>query len=520
MGDFTSVQPGAQDASLHLPGTHTFQYLIEHGDPITSGGTMPDNFDFTAYVPINGRSDTAYLSINHESAPGGVTVLDIDFDASIKRWEVLSSTAIDFSSVVGTAANCSGAVTSWGTIISCEEVTAAVDLNVDGYYDLGWAVEINPQSKTLIDKRWAMGNFRHENAVVHSNERTVYQGADSNPGYLYKFVATSAQNLSSGNLYVYSGSKNGSGNWILLNNTTATQRNTTIPQSATAGATVFNGIEDVEIGPDGKIYFAVKGENRVYRFQDSDPITGTTVTNFETFVGNMNYTINYGTGSMSVPWGTGNDNLAFDGDGHLWVLQDGGNDYIWVVKSGHTQANPDVEIFARTPAGSEPTGITFSPDYKYLFMSIMHPSSANSVLSQDDAFCSPRLFNKDVAIVIARNNDLGINALPCNAALHLGPSDPHSMSEKIPLASQEIIISPNPIHPNEQLSIRIPSAHNEPVSIEMIDEWGRVILQKQSILSEGANLFQEKLPAHLKGIFLIRIGSERISHSTKLLILP
>ena len=29
----------------------------------------------------------------------------------------------------------------------------------------------------------------------------------------------------------------------------------------------------------------------------------------------------------------GNDNLAFDGEGNLWVLQDGGHDYIWVVDS-------------------------------------------------------------------------------------------------------------------------------------------------------------------------------------------
>lgn len=516
IGDFTSVQPGSQDPVLHIPSTHTFQYLIEHGDPITSGGTMPDNFDFTGYVPINGRSDTAYLSINSERAPGAVTVLDIDFNPAIKKWEVLASTAIDFSSVVGTAANCSGTVTPWGTVISCEEVSAAVDVNADGYYDLGWAVEINPQTKTLIDKRWALGNFKHENAVVHSNQRTVYQGADSNPGYLFKFVATTAQDLSSGLLYVYSGSKSGSGNWILLNNTTPVQRNTTVSQSAAANATVFNGIEDVEIGPDGKVYFAVKGENRVYRFQDSDPITGTTVTNFETYVGNTNYTIDYGTGTASVAWGTGNDNLAFDGDGHLWVLQDGGNNYIWVVKSGHTQAMPDVEIFGRIPAGSEPTGITFTPDYKYLFMSIQHPSSGNSVISQDDAFCSPKLFDKDVAIVIARNDDLGVTPLPCNGVLDLGPCAPQE-GFGLPVPTfPDFSIYPNPAPQGKNVYLRVYAEQEEQVVIEVIDLLGKFHFQEIRTLTKGENTVELALDKGMKGMYWVRAGSGSFQEAGRL----
>lgn len=477
---------------------------------------MPDNFDFTGYVPINGRSDTAYLSINSERAPGAVTVLDIDFDTSLKRWEVLASTAVDFSSVVGTAANCSGTVTAWGTVISCEEVTASVDLNSDGYYDLGWAVEIDPQTKTLIDKRWAMGNFKHENAVIHSNNRTVYQGADSNPGYLYKFVADTAQNLSSGNLYVYSGSKSGSGSWVQIANASPAQRNTTLSQSAFVGGTVFNGIEDVEIGPDGKVYFAVKGENRVYRFQDSDPISGTTVSNFETFVGNMNYTINYGTGTASVAWGYGNDNLAFDGDGHLWVMQDGGNNYIWVVKSGHTQAMPDVEIFGRTPAGSEPTGITFTPDYKYLFMSIQHPSSSNNILSQDDAFCSPRLFNKDVAIVIARNDDLGVTPLPCNAVLELGPSNLQAENTNLKYPGWKLHMYPNPLPRDNYAYLQLFSDREEELIIECIDIQGKVYFLEKRNLAIGQNTLEIKWPKDLYGLIMVRARTENKQETKKL----
>ena len=410
IGTFTSVAPGSQDSRLNIPASHSFQFLIENGDPLTAGGTMPDNHDFAGYVPIGGSSTNGYLGINSELTPGGTTILDLFLDPQ-QKWNITASEAVDFSAFGGTARNCSGAITQWGTLISCEETTSG-DNNGDGYRDLGWAVEIDPATKQVVDKRWAMGNFAHENAVIHSNRRTVYQGADSNPGYLFKFVADQADDLSSGALYVYQGPKSGSGNWILLNNTTQNERNTTLSQCSSVGATVFNGVEDVEIGPDGKVYLAVKNECVVYRFDDSDPLTGTTVSNFETYVGGQNYTINHDSGTSSEPWGCGNDNLAFDGEGHLWVMQDGGNDYIWVVRNGHTQANPLVEIFARTPSGSEPTGITFTPDYKYLFMSLQHPSGSNGSTTQADAFGQQVAFDRDITIVVARGENFGD---PCPA---------------------------------------------------------------------------------------------------------
>jgi hypothetical protein len=64
--------------------------------------------------------------------------------------------------------------------------------------------------------------------------------------------------LSAGLLYVYTGPKTGNGNWILINNTTQADRNNTMTLGGAAGATAFNGIEDVEIGPDGKLYFFSK----------------------------------------------------------------------------------------------------------------------------------------------------------------------------------------------------------------------------------------------------------------------
>jgi len=417
IADFVSLEPLLQNTNFEIPDSHIFQKIIEAGDPLTEGGVLPENNDFTGYVPINGSSEHGFLSINSEKIPGAVSILDVQFESDTGIWETTFSKSIDFSEVAGTSRNCSGTVTPWDTIISCEEDINEEDTNEDGYNDLGWCIEIDPSTKTVIDKRWALGNFRHENIAIHSNNRTVYEGADSNPGYLYKFVAQDAQDLSNGKLYVYSGSKNGPGNWILINNTTPEERNTTLDQSKAVNATVFNGIEDVEIGLDGLVYFAVKGEGIVYRFQDSNPIDGTTVLHMETFVGNASYEISHDNGITNMAWGFGNDNLAFDDLGNLWVLQDGDQHYIWVVGNDHTQVFPKVRIFGITPMGAEPTGITFSPDYRFLFMSIQHPDSENSVTTQLDAHGIPVGFDRSTTLVLARNGNLGEPQLPSGVSI-------------------------------------------------------------------------------------------------------
>ena len=485
IANFTSAEPVPQSDQFVFPLTHTFQKIMEVGDILTEGGTFPTRPDFTGFVPIGDSSSNGYLSINSEAGPGGVTVLGINYNSSSKLWETNTSEAVDFSSVAGTFANCSGTVTPWNTIVSCEEYSIAVDTNSDGYYDTGWNVEINPATKTVIGKHWAMGNMAHENVTIHSNQRTVYQGSDSNPGYLYKFVSTTAQDLSAGLLYVYKGSKNGSGNWLLIPNSTPSECNETLTLSSNAGATIFAGIEDVEIGPDGKVYFAVKSENQVYRFQDSDPIYGSTAT-METFVGNMNYTIDFGTGTASIPWSYGNDNLAFDGDGNLWVCQDGDNNYIWVVKNDHTQANPKVKIFGITPKGSEPTGITFTPDFNYLFMSIQHPDSAN-LANQVDAAGSNISFSKGTALVIALKENLGIT---------LSNSDTENNSNLFK-------IFPNPINRFHSIIIK----GNQIEKIKLFSVSGKLLLETHY---NGLSQTELDLKNLTSGFYILNINDKII----------
>ncbi len=428
IGCFTSLAGLPQRDTMTLPKQHGFQYLIATNDNYTSGGgKVSTNFDFTGYVPINGSSRLGYLGLNYETTPGGFSVSNLRFDNQVGLWKVDSIKAIDFSPVVSTIRNCSGTVTPWGTLITSEEGSNTLDANGDGYFDLGWNVEIEPKTKTIVknQKLWALGRMNHENVVVAKDKKTVYQGEDAGNGAVYKFVADKEADLSSGKLYVLkltdvstdtavkvfknftiTGEPVGAvGTWVEVPNTTVAERNNVKAKGLELGATIFNGVEDVEISPvDGKIYFTVKSApfNRVYRFKDD----GTTLSAFETFIGGTSYRINTGTVEVDEDWGGGNDNLDFDDRGNLWVCQDGSRDHVWVVRPDHTQAKPKVDIFMLTPAGSEPTGSTFSPDYRYMFMSAQNPSATNKT-PQFDISGKRDTFNRSHAIVIARTPYLG-----------------------------------------------------------------------------------------------------------------
>jgi hypothetical protein len=424
---YTSLFPSGQGPDLFIPSTHAFQVLIEQGDAYTNQSvrtTAPGNNDFTGFIPRSGSSVDGFVAINHENSPGGVSILDVRYIDSTRTWVVDSSQAVDFynNDLVTTTRNCSGGVTPWGTIITSEESTNAGDANVDGYEDVGWQVEIDPITRKVKEygtpgkqeKLWAMGRMSHENVAVANDSITAYEGEDSGSGCLYKFVANTPGDLSAGTLYALQltgGLSNGEpnsqvGKWIQIPNTTIADRNATRTLALSLGATPFNGIEDAEIGTvDGKVYFTSKGYSRVYRFSDD---SDSTISAFETFVGGPNsYLINYGNGITAENWGSGNDNLCFDNLGNLYVLQDGGRNHIWMVTPNHTQATPKVDLFAKLPSGSEPCGMTFTPDNKFMFVSIQHPSGGNSSTFQVDANGDTVRMNLSATLVIARKEFLG-----------------------------------------------------------------------------------------------------------------
>lgn len=164
--------------------------------------------------------------------------------------------------IIGTAYNCSGGTTPWGTILSAEEnfqgggpffmgVTEAVkpDGTQVGYTagttgttfglvgeKYGWMVEIDPVNPNFRPKKhtW-LGRYRHENIAmrVEAGKKLVaYLGDDRRGGHTWKFVSngnvgtisskTNSALFENGTLYVAKYNPDGTGEWIPLLLTTPT----------------------------------------------------------------------------------------------------------------------------------------------------------------------------------------------------------------------------------------------------------------------------------------------------------
>src|SRR5690606_24336633 len=178
---FTSIEPTTQTSFLIIPSEHRFQMLFKQGSEYSDGnGTVPGNHDFTAYIPSEGEtaSTIGWLSVNHENYPGGVSILNLELDENPENllWQVQDSRKVDISTpdLVKTERNCSGGITPWHTVITAEESTSSGDSNGDGYQDVGWLVEIDPVTASVMDydndgvkdKLYHLGRMNHENVVI------------------------------------------------------------------------------------------------------------------------------------------------------------------------------------------------------------------------------------------------------------------------------------------------------------------------------------------------------------------
>jgi secreted PhoX family phosphatase len=317
------LQPANADG-LMLPAGFVSRVVGVTGQTVgDTGYVWPGNPDGAATFARDGGGWIHV--VNHESGPPDGGASRIEFDAAgsiVAAGRVLG----------GTALNCAGGGTPWGTWLSCEE------------HPQGRVHECDPTGATDAVVRPALGTFNHEAVAVDPDGERLYLTEDQSDGALYRFTPDAYPDLSSGLLEVMTGPMTGV-TWVEVPDPSAT---TTPTRQQVDAITRFNGGEGI-CHHNGAMYFTTKGNDCVWRHD----IAADTVE------------LVYNARDRSPAELTGVDNITVTPTGDLYVAEDLGTMQIVMLSGGLVQ--PVVELPGLPE--SEITGPSFSPDGTRLYFS-------------------------------------------------------------------------------------------------------------------------------------------------------
>lgn len=292
---------------VFVGGVDTVQTTATYGNP---AGKAPAKqwHDYIAFVKASANSNgiLGNVIVNHEMTikdskigdGGGMTMFKLKRGAN-DQLEVVDQTLtdgrkgkffnVDFVNTVGeTGMNCGGISTPSGRIWTAEEwmqtSNSRIFNNGNGFTDtsdfvigtttpagfpgfngktlkryqnLNWMVEIDPNNAKAIRKQYNWGRAGWEGGVVMADNKTVYLFEDASPGILGKFVATTANDFTTGQMYVYK--QDAPTKWIAIENNldTLAQLNTV---AIRRGASMFNRLEWGQ-QLNGKVYICETGRD-------------------------------------------------------------------------------------------------------------------------------------------------------------------------------------------------------------------------------------------------------------------
>ncbi|MGB3623702.1 MAG: PhoX family phosphatase [Ketobacter sp.] len=300
----------------------------------------------------------------------------------------------------------------------------------------GWVVEVDPfDPDSTPVKHTALGRLCRECAVVSVGDdgrMAVYSGDDTKGEYIYKFVPDGVfkegsrqlnrRLLSEGTLYAAQFRDDGRGRWLALrlgengltpDNGFADQASILLNTRAAAdraGATAMDRPEWIAVHPHTREVYVTLTNNdergdkqplnkanprphnlhgQILRWNEEQADPAATDFEWTVFLlaGEAD-TAESQAGDIVADNLKGNiigdifsspDGLMFDGDGRLWIETDYDDDAQQNQNMGCNQllcADPfsrEVRRFLVGPRGCEITGITFTPDFRAMWINVQHP---------------------------------------------------------------------------------------------------------------------------------------------------
>jgi uncharacterized protein len=319
----------SRDANgLRLPAGFTSRVIA------VTGQLVPNTTYLWHPAPDGGAcfptSDSGWVYTSNSEVPvaGG---------AGMARFSASGNIADAKRLLTGTEVNCAGGPTPWGTWLSCEE------------WDRGlvWECFLDGQ---LAQPRFALGSFRHEAAAVDPGRRILYLTEDEEDGRFYQFIPDSWPSLDTGRLSA------ARLKWDDAQQLGGDVRWYPVPAELSARfspmaehTSAFDGGEGCWYDA-GLIYFATKGDNRVWSYDHAK----------------KRLEVIYDASLHPDSPLRGVDNIVVSKSGDLYVAEDGDDMQLCLITPQRIVA-PFLELEGHD--GSEITGPAFNPAGERLYFS-------------------------------------------------------------------------------------------------------------------------------------------------------
>lgn len=386
---------------LHLPAGFRYLTFGWTGDPLAGGLPTPGLHDGMAAFP--GTGSRIRLVRNHEvrtaggafagrplyDAAGGGGTTTVEFDTA-------AETAGDaWVSLAGTAVNCAGGPTPWGSWLTCEEIVAGPGRTPppDPRWEIpdyrrphGYVFEVPADGTATAEPLRALGRFVHEAVAVDPATGVVYETEDRGAAGFYRFLPSEAGVLAAGGrleMLAIAGDPRADlrtgqteGDWRPVAWTPVDDpdpaeaaEDAVFRQGAAGGGATFARLEGTWYG-DGRIYVVstTGGEAEAGQVWEYDPGGERLRLVFES----------PGKHVLDMP-----DNLCVSPRGGIVLCEDGGTDNflrgLTLDGAIFTLARNDVVLagekngFSGDFRAREFAGATYSPDGRWLFFNVQTP---------------------------------------------------------------------------------------------------------------------------------------------------